>query len=66
MRNTPPINLIVHYPKAEEGRLELAKRVSDVHAATVTQRIQSLNCPISQKLALVDAIIATVNRRSRE
>ena len=59
-------NLIVYYPKTEEGQLELAKRVSDVHAAAVIQRIKSLNCPTSQKLELLDAVIETVKERSRE
>ena len=43
--------------KNEEGQTELAKRVSDVHATAVTQRIKSLNCPTSQKLELLDAVI---------
>ena len=66
IRIMAPINLIVYYPKTEEGQLELAKRVSDVHAAAVTQRIKSLNCPTSQKLELLDAVIETVQERSRE
>ena len=61
-----PVNLIVYYPKTEEGQLELAKRVSDVHADVVTRRIKSLNCPTSQKLELLDAVIDTVKKRSRE
>jgi hypothetical protein len=61
-----PINLIVYYPKSAEGREELAKRISDVYATAVTQRIKSLNCPTSQKLALLDAVIETVKRRSKE
>ena len=55
-----------HGTKTEEGQIELAKRVSDVHAAAVTQRIKSLNCPTSQKLELLDAVIETVKERSRE
>ena len=66
IRSMAPINLIVYYPKAEEGQMELAKRVSDVHAAAVTQRIKSLNCPTNQKLELLDAVIETVKERSRE
>jgi len=66
IRSMAPINLIVYYPKTEEGQIELAKRVSDVHAAAVTQRIKSLNCPTSQKLELLDAVIKTVKERSRE
>ena len=60
IRSMAPINLIVYYPKTEEGQMELAKRVSDVHAAAVSQRIKSLNCPTSQKLELLDAVIETV------
>ena len=58
--------MIMHYPKTEEGQIELAKQVSDVHAAAVTQRIKSLNCPTSQKLELLDAVIDTVKGKSRE
>ncbi len=46
--------------------MELAKRVSDVHVAAVIQRIKALNCPASQKLELLDAVIETVKERSRE
>lgn len=66
IRSMVPINLIVYYPKNEEGQLELAKRVSDVHAAAVTQRINSLNCPTSQKLALLDAVINTVEQHNQD
>ena len=59
-----PINLIVYDPKTEAGKEELARRVSDVHAAAVNQRLKSLNCPTSQKLALLDAVIETKKRES--
>ena len=66
IRSMAPIKLTVYYPKTEEGQTELAKRVSDAHAAAVSQRIKSLRCPTSQKLALLDAVIKTVKERSRE
>jgi len=66
MRSMAPVDLIVYYPKTEEGRIALAKRMSDVHAAAVTQRIKALNCPTSQKLALLEAVIETAKERSRE
>ena len=66
IRKMAPINVIVYYPKTEEGQIELAKRVSDVHADAVTQRIKSLNCPTSQKQELLDAVIETVIKNSRE
>ena len=61
-----PIHVIVYYPKTEAGKEELARRVSDVHAAAVNQRLKSLNCPTSQKLALLDAVIKTKKKGSRE
>ena len=66
IRSMAPINLIVYYPKNKDDQLELAKRVSDVHAAAVTRRIKSLNCSTNQKLQLLDAVIETVKERSRE
>jgi hypothetical protein len=66
IRSTAPISLIVYYPKTPEGREELAGRVSDVHASAVIRQIKSLNCPTSQKQKLVDAVIDTVRKRSRE
>ena len=61
-----PVNEIVYYPKTEEGKEELARRVADVHAAAVNQRLKSLNCPTSQKLALLDAVIETRKKESGE
>ncbi len=64
IRSMAPINLIVYYPKTEEGKEELARRVSDVHAASVNQRLKSLKCPTSQKLELLDAVIATTKSQN--
>lgn len=66
IRKIAPIRLIVYYPKTEKGTEELARRVSDVHAASVIQQLKALNCPTHQKLDLLDAVIKTVKERSRE
>lgn len=66
IRKMAPVGLIVYRPKTEEGQMELAKRVSDAHAAAVTQRIRSLDCPTSQKLELLAAVIETAKERRRE
>lgn len=63
IRRMAPINLIVYYPKNKEGKEELARRVSDIHAAAVNQRLKSLNCPTNQKLDLLDAVIETAKIR---
>ena len=66
IRRMAPVNVIVYYPKTPEGQEELAKRVADAHAMAVDQKLKSLNCPDSQKLELLDAIIRTVKERSME
>ena len=66
IRKMAPVNVIVYYPKSEEGKEERARRVADVHAAAVNQRLKSLNCPTSQKLALLDAVIETRKKESGE
>lgn len=66
IRKMAPIQVIVYYPKTEAGKEELARRVSDVHATAVNQRLKSLNCPTSQKLELLDAVIKTKKTESRE
>ena len=65
IRKMAPINLIMHFPKTEAGKRELAQRVSDVHASAVTQRLKELNCPTSQKLDLLDAVIVTAKSRQQ-
>lgn len=65
IRKMAPINLIMHFPKTEVGKRELAQRVSDVHASAVTQRLKELKCPTSQKLELLDAVIATAKSRQQ-
>ena len=57
MKKAAPINIIVHYPKTEEGWRELRKRMAIVHADAVLNSVQKLNCPTWQKIKLKDAII---------
>lgn len=66
IRRMAPINVIMHFPSTEDGKKELARRVSDVHAAAVIQRIKELNCPTQQKLDLLDAVIKTAKENNGE
>lgn len=68
MRKSAPIKLIVHYPTTEEGKRELAGRVADVHAGFVVNTINKLDCPLEQKLELLQAVIDNTrkNIRSKE
>ena len=53
--------MIIHYPKTEEGKRELAESVAGVHADMVNQHIKKLNCPSDQKVQLLDAVIKSVS-----
>ena len=57
MKTFAPINIVVHYPKTEEGWRELRRRMATVHADAVLNSISKLNCPTSQKERLLQAII---------
>ena len=66
IRKSAPINIVVHYPKTEAGIAELARRVAEVHADAVNYKLKQLNCPTSQKIELLEAVIETVKERSKE
>ena len=38
-RKMAPVNVVFHYPKTEEGKRELAERVSKIHGDFVIRRI---------------------------
>jgi len=61
-RKSAPINVIVHYPKTEQGKRELA----GVHADMVNQYIKKLNCPSDQKAELLGAVIASAKKEAGE
>ena len=58
------MDVIVHYPKTADKQTELAKSVAKLHAESIVRYIEKLNCPVDQKLALIDSIIATVKNKS--
>ncbi|MBE5803038.1 MAG: hypothetical protein E7316_00825 [Clostridiales bacterium] len=66
MRKSAPINVIVHCPATGEGQRELARRVSGVRADFVTDAIRRLNCPTSQKLALLNAVTESARQQKQE
>lgn len=56
-RKPAPMNIIVYYPTTEEGKKELAKRVSSVHSDVIIRHIKKLNCSSAQKKKIFDKII---------
>lgn len=64
-RTSAAIHVIVHYPKTEEGKCNLAGRVACIHADMVSQYIKKLNCPSDQKESLLDAVIESALKESK-
>ena len=62
MKGGGPVEMVVHYPETEEAQRELAKCAATVHAQTVVEKLSALSCPVEQRAALMDAVIA--KRRS--
>lgn len=54
------MKIIVHYPETPEKQAQLDARVAKFHAEYVAQYIEKLNCPMDQKLKLIDAIAQTI------
>ena len=62
MRKSTPVKIIMHYPNCDEGRQELARRVSDVHSGFAIRRIDKMNCPIQEKLRMLEAVVSEQKR----
>jgi len=50
------ISVIIHYPEDKKAQQDLARKVADVHAQTVIEKIRSMSYPTEQKIKLIDAI----------
>ena len=48
--------IIVHFPRSNENKHELDRRVAIVHAQSIEPYIKRMSCPKEQKLALVKSI----------
>lgn len=55
------MNIIVHYPQSAEKIAELQKCVATVHIEAVTTHINSLSCPKSQKISLLEELKSISN-----
>lgn len=54
------IDIIVHYPETPEKRALFEARVAKFHVEYVAEYIGRLNCPVEQKLRLIDAVAQSV------
>ena len=55
------MQVIVHFPKTEQGKENLKNAVADVHIDAVTKYASKLNCPKEQKEKLLGEIIKDNN-----
>lgn len=46
----------VHYPKTEEGKTELQRRIDGVHGEIIIDRINNLDCSYEQKINILEGI----------
>ena len=65
MRRCGSVNVIVYTPNAESGQKELSRRIASIHADAGIARLQKLTCPTTQKLQLLDTIIARCKHQQR-
>ena len=53
-------NIIVYKLTSETGKAALEKRVAELHANLVFNKINELHCPTQQKVEIVNKIIALI------
>ena len=51
------MNIIVNYPKTEQGMKELAKRAAHANAMIAKSQIKNLSCPAEQKVQIINALV---------
>ncbi|MGN0519913.1 MAG: hypothetical protein ACI4LB_04160 [Candidatus Fimenecus sp.] len=50
------MDIIMHYPKTEQGKTELHKKVAEVHIEAVNRYLSQLPCPKAQKVAILRSV----------
>ena len=50
------IEVILHFPKSQKMKEELAKRVATIHAQAILASVAQQDCPADQKIALIEAV----------
>lgn len=54
------LEVILHYPKTEQGCKELYKAIASVHTEAVRNYLSKLPCPKEQKVLLLQSLQETV------
>lgn len=56
------MDIIMHYPKTEQGKTELHKKVAEVHVEAVDRYLAQLPCPKAQKVAILRSVEEELHR----
>lgn len=56
MGKSQEIQVVVHYPKTEEGMRQLSRRVAEAHADAVIHKINGTRCSVKERVALMRAV----------
>ena len=59
------LNVVVHYPKTEEGRKRLAEAVAQANCNMLMYRVLHHPCPAWQKKKLLDELIADLREEEK-
>ena len=60
------IQIFIHYPKTPEKQEKLIACAAKFHAEYVAGYIEKMNCPIEQKMKLIDSVAKTIFEMSKE
>ncbi|NLY31599.1 MAG: hypothetical protein GX065_02205 [Firmicutes bacterium] len=63
MFKSKEINVIVHYPETEEGKIALRERIGEAWVYAVEGYIMRLPIPNSEKVALFDRVLKKLYER---
>jgi len=58
------MNVIVHYPKDMADIEQLKKRVASVHIEAVDGYLNRQNCPVEQKMELIESLKNAIDKQS--
>jgi hypothetical protein len=54
------LKVVVNYPATDKGVEELKRSISLLHAQSIMEKLQSLNCPTKLKLQILDEVIEKI------
>ena len=56
------MDIIMHYPKTEQGKNKLHKKVAEIHVEAVDRYLAQLPCPKAQKVAILRSVEEELRR----